>query len=181
MTSERTYRWFGVGLLALLMTACASNVPKELEQALPEAPTRQQVRQSPDEFRANQVRWGGEILSVTNRAGSTDVEVYGRPLYDDGEPQPDGGDGIRFLARVKDFLDPAQYKAGKRLTVRGRVAGVETRAVGEYPYVYPVVDVDVSHLWPEYQPPERVWARDPYYYDPWWPWGPWGPYRYWPY
>ncbi len=181
MSPRQRNRWALMVPMALLLTACASNVPKELGENLPEAPTRGQVRSAPDDYRSQQVRWGGDILSVANLAGSTEVEVYGRPLYKDGEPAPDGGDGIRFLAKISGFLDPAQYKPGKRLTVRGRIAGVETRPVGEFPYIYPVVDAEFYHLWPAYEPPERVWARDPYYYDPWWPWGPWGPYRYWPY
>jgi len=124
------------------------------------------------------VLWGGEILGVRNESRFTDVEVFGRPLYRDGEPRPDGGDGLRFIARVERFLDPAAYQPGKRLTVRGPLLAPVTRSVGDYPYRYPVVSAQLYHLWPIYEPP-----RD-YYYDPWrpWgPWGPWGPYGHWPY
>ena len=170
-----------VMLLGGLLSACAGTVPKALNAKLPEAPSRRAVQAEPERYLAHEVRWGGEILGLRNGVSSTEVEVYGRPLFGNAEPRPDGGDGIRFIARVNGFLDPANFQKDKRLTVRGRVAGTVTRPVGEYPYVYPVVDADVYHLWPVYQPPpEPVWFRDPYY-DPWGVWGPWGPYRHYPY
>jgi outer membrane lipoprotein len=175
-----------VAPLTLLFVGCATNPPAGLEDTLPRAPSAGAVQADPGRYLGQPVRWGGEILSLRNHAASTEIEVYDRPLFNNAEPKPQGGDGVRFLARVGRFLDPAEYQPGKRLTVRGRVARAVTRAVGEYPYRYPVVDVEVSHLWPVYRPPpEPAWFRDPYY-DPWWPWGPWGPwrpypYRHWPY
>ena len=164
---------------SVLLGACAGVPPQGLEDSLQQAPTPRMVQAAPDSFRGQSVRWGGEILGLQNHPKVTEVEVYARPLLDNAEPRPDGGEGVRFIARVTGFLDPAEYRAGKRLTVRGRLEPALTRAVGEYPYLFPVVRVDVFHLWPVYQPP-----RDPYYYDPWWPWGPWGgwgPYRHHPY
>ncbi|MGB5453659.1 MAG: Slp family lipoprotein [Sedimenticolaceae bacterium] len=179
--SSTAFRYLCLVLAFGLIAACASTVPKELAEKLPDAPSPPEVQAESGRYLDSQVRWGGEILSVQNRASSTEVELYGRPLSSDGEPRPDGGDGVRFVARVKGFLDPAEYQKDKRLTVYGRVGGTVTRPVGEYPYVYPVVDADVYHLWPVYQPPES-------YNDPWgpwgiWggPWGPWRPYRYYPY
>jgi outer membrane lipoprotein len=168
-------------LLTALLVGCASNPPVGLEDIQPPTPSAKAVQADPGRFLGQTVRWGGEILALRNNAGSTEIEVYGRPLFDNAEPRPQGGDGVRFLARVGHFLDPAEYRPGKRLTVRGRLGKALTRPVGEYPYRYPVVDVAAFHLWPAYHPPpEPAWFRDPYY-DPWWPWGPWGPYRRWPY
>lgn len=167
-----------VVLLSGLLVACASKVPKQLGEKLPDAPSRGAVRQDADRYLARPVRWGGEILSLRNGASSTEVEIFGRPLSRNGEPRPDGGDGVRFIARVPGFLDPAEYQVNKRLSVRGRVAGTLTRPVGEFPYLYPVVDVGVHHLWPVYEPPPPAWAQDPW--GVWGPWGPWGPHRHFP-
>jgi len=61
-------------------------------------------------------------------------------------------------------------------TVRGRLDEAVTRPVGEFPYLYPVVNVEVFHLWPKFEPPpQAVWVQDPFF-DPWWPWRPY-PYR----
>lgn len=173
-----------VVLLGGLLGACASKVPKPLQQDPPEAPTPREVQAQPERYLGREVRWGGEILGVRNQSTTTEIEVFARALFDDGEPRPDGGDGARFVARVDRFLDPAEYQPGKRLTVRGPLAPLITRPVGEYPYRYPVVNATLTHLWPAYEPPRQpAWWNDPYY-DPWWPWGPWGPwgpYRHWPY
>lgn len=171
------HRVLPVVLAAVLVGACASPVPKPLRESLPEAPTPKTAQAEPTRFLSHEVRWGGEILAIDNREATTEVELYARPLADDGEPRASGGEGVRFIARVGRFLDPAEYAPGKRLTVRGRLVPAVTRPVGEYPYLYPVVEAELSYLWPRYQPPpDPPWARDPYY-DPWWPWGPWGPWR----
>ena len=161
-----------------LLAACAGNVPRELGERLPGAPFPAQVQGDPERHLGDEVCWGGEILGLRNEVDSTEVEVFARELFRDGEPRPDGGDRIRFIARVSGFLDPVEYRPDTRLTVRGRIGQPITRSVGEFPYLYPVVEVDVFHHWPEFQaPPQPVWVRDPYF-DPWWPWRPYGP---WPY
>ena len=175
----RPRHWL-VLLSCLLLAACASRPPAGIGGEIVGAPGAAEVRADPGRYRGETVRWGGEILGVTNRAEVTEVEIYDRPLRDSAEPAPNGGDGVRFIARVRGFLDPAEYQRDKRMTVRGRIAAPLTRAVGEYPYRYPVVDVVHHHLWPVYQPPEPPYWRYPYY-DPWWPWGPWGPHHHPPY
>lgn len=186
--SSTVFRQLCPVLLGGLLSACASTLPKALTQRLPDAPSVRQVQADPKAYQGREVRWGGEILSVRNGASVTEVEVFDRPLDDDSEPRPDGGDGVRFVARVKGFLDPVEYQKNKRLSVYGRVDGTLTRPVGEYPYVYPVVDTAVHHLWPAYQPPEIYndpWAPWGVWGGPWGPWGgPWGPlgpYRHYPY
>ncbi|MDZ7753651.1 MAG: Slp family lipoprotein [Gammaproteobacteria bacterium] len=176
-----------VGLVALavvcggLLAACASAVPQGLRGELPDGPEPGVVRAEPHRYIGREVRWGGKILDVRNEPASTDVEVYAWPLSDSGEPRPEDGQSARFIARFDRFLDPAEYAPDKRLTVRGELVEPVTRPVGEYPYRYPVVEVGVHHLWPEYLPPhEPGWFHDPFY-DPWWPWRPWGSYRHWPY
>jgi outer membrane lipoprotein len=178
---SRGCRWLLPTGLWLLLAACAGSPPVGLESPAAPQPGQREVQADPAAHQGRAVRWGGEIIGVRNDPTSTDVEIYGRPLQDNAEPAASGGEGVRFLARVDGFLDPAEYQAGKRMTVRGTVAGVETRPVGDYPYRYPVVAVDTHHLWPPYAETEPAHWRDPYYYDPWWPWGPWGPYRYGPY
>ncbi|MCB1774772.1 MAG: Slp family lipoprotein [Gammaproteobacteria bacterium] len=168
-------------VLAVLLGGCATAPPAGLEDNLPQQPSQREAQARPDAFVGSAVRWGGEILSVRNDPASTDVEIFGRPLLDNAEPAAEGGDGIRFLARIDGFVDPAEYAPGKRLAVRGTLAKAETRPVGEFPYRYPVVVVERFHLWPAHEPVEPVYWRDPWFYDPWWPWGPWGPYRYRPY
>ena len=163
-----------VGVLA----GCASSPPAGLDVELADSPGQIEAQSEPDRHRRKIVRWGGEILAIENRTETTEVAVFGRELGANAEPRVDGGGGARFLAVIPQFLDPAEYRPGRTLTVVGRLNGLRLQSVGEYPYSYPVVDVDHHHLWPRSVavPPPPAWYYP--FYDPWWRWGP---YRPWPY
>jgi outer membrane lipoprotein len=180
-TRAMVWRLSATICLSLLLVACAGKPPVQLGEMIPDAPSPGEVHASPERYVGREVLWGGEIIAVANEAASTDIEVYARPLSDNAEPRPDGGDEVRFVARLSRFVDPVAYAPGKRLSVRGTLAEPVTRPIGEFPYRYPLVEVAADALWPVWEPPpEPSWYRDPFY-DPWGPWGPWGPYRRWPY
>ncbi|WP_018954965.1 Slp family lipoprotein [Thioalkalivibrio sulfidiphilus] len=162
---------------ALWLGACASTVPEPIRQAPAAAPLPDEVRADPARFQGSQVRWGGVIAGVTNRSNDTLVEVVSRPLTSSGRPRETDVTQGRFLARVPGFLDPAVYASGREITVAGRVAGLESRRVGDFDYPYVLVDVETHYLWAVREP-----VRDPYYspwwYDPWYPYHPmYGPWR----
>lgn len=163
--------------LTLWLAACAGRAPEAIRQAPPGAPPPDEVRADAARFQGTQVRWGGVIAGVSNRADDTLLEVVSRPLASGGRPrETDATDG-RFLARVPGFLDPAVYAPGREITVSGTVAGLESRQVGDYPYPYVRVNVEQHYLWAVREP-----VRDPYYspwwYDPWYPYHPlYGPWR----
>ena len=172
---SRLKRAAGLTLLAtLLAPGCASRMPPALHGDLPAAPvSAEQARLDPDRHLGQNVRWGGSVLAVHNHPDNTAIEVLSRPLAGDGKPRPDAAPSGRFLARLAGFLDPAEYPRGRLITVIGTITGIESRAVGEYPYPHPVVEVRRHHLWPE-----QAWCpRDPACADPYygyWPWfGPW--------
>jgi outer membrane lipoprotein len=164
-------------LVVLTLGGCASQIPQAIRSAPAEPLAVTQVQQDPARFNGQQVRWGGTIIAVTNRPDSTAIEVLARPLGYDGRPRSASQGEGRFIARVAGFLDPAEYEKDRRLTVAGPVTGVETRPVGDFPYVYPVVRVEAHVLWPKVPPPGFY----PYYapglapwYGPWYGPGPWG-------
>lgn len=165
-----------VSMSLLGLAACTSQVPVTIRAADPSGPGVAQVQASPQAHVGARVRWGGEIIALHNRAEFTDVEIYARALYSDGEPHPDGGDGVRFMARVPGFVDPLALKPERRMTVVGKVLGESRGQVGDFAYRYPLVAVDTYYSWAKYQPPRE---RDPFLYDPWWPNRPWGPWPYW--
>lgn len=167
-------------LMLLLLVAGCATTPDALRDVPEGFPDPERVRDEPAAHEGEAVRWGGRIVDVENAAGETRVIVLARALDGRGRPGDSDGGG-RFLARFDGFLDPAEYAAGRELTVVGEVAGVATRDVGEYPYRHPVVDVRSHVLWAEPEP-----APPPLrYYDPWYGpyYGPYYPYRhpwYWP-
>jgi len=123
----------------------------------------------------NQVAtWGGTILDVEVKKQDTLVIVLARPLDKYGVPDLTTGSDGRFIARIKGFADPVLFSVGRRLTVTGSISGSETRKIGEYFYVYPVIAVSQYRLWPIES--ARVPADDGWYYDPWFYGYPWYPY-----
>ncbi|MCK9531932.1 MAG: Slp family lipoprotein [Gammaproteobacteria bacterium] len=170
---------FWLVLTSLMLAACAAGPPPAGE-AIVGSPSVREAITTPAETQGAQVRWGGVIAGVQNRADSSWVEVIARDLEDNGRPVEDAPSRGRFLARIEGFADPADYGQGKEITVRGVVSGSETRQIGDYSYRYPVVNVERVHVWA----PRPVVAEPayPYYYDPWYPWpyyrpfGPWYPY-----
>lgn len=161
----------GVALLA----GCASNVPELIRAAPEDAPELSAVRGDPAKFEGRLVRWGGEVIEVTNQAGTAWIEVLARPLWRDGPPRSDGPALGRFLARAEGFVDPVEYAAGNPVTITGRIVGAEERNIGDHPYRYPLVAAEARHLWPKQEIDPYRYYYSPLFYDPWWPYR----YRYW--
>lgn len=160
-----------------LLCSCASQLPAPLREApLVQFPPTA-VQQDPGRTLGQRVRWGGSIIAVINKERDTLVEVLAKPLDREGRPRGDASAEGRFIARLAGFVDPETLPAQRALTVAGRVVDLQTRSVGEYPYRYPVVEVDARHLWAPlpvvvdypWGPPGWPW------YDPWWGprFGPW--------
>lgn len=173
-------------MLALALGGCASQIPKEIRTPPPGDLQLARVLREPQGYLGEQVRWGGEIVTVENTERETRVILVGKPLDYSGRPEDTDASPGRFLARFAGFWDPATYKEGRELTVAGVLEPAVTRPVGGYPYRYPVVAVRTAYLWPPLPdyPPGYYWY--PYcspfygpYYDPWC--SPWYGPRYHPY
>ncbi len=161
--------------MLLLLSGCASNIPQPIRTAAPGNIAIDEARAESERFVGQQVRWGGTIIETRNHQDATWVMMLGRPLDEQGRPKPESEPTGRFIAAFKGFLDPAVYEAGRELTVRGTLGKPVTLKVGEYPYRYPVVQVEHRYLWA----PRRE-IREPYGND-YWPspfWDPWYPYGY---
>ncbi len=171
------YRRMSVLVPILALCACVAGVPKAIRQPAPGDITVVQAQGAPDGLVGSQVRWGGTIATVQNRASETWIEIVDRPLDSSGRPQQTDKTGGRFLARVSGFLDPAIYSKGRDVTVAGTLLSPLKRTIGDYPYLFPVVKTQVFHLWPvvvQQSPPQYY---DPFWPDPWYPWGYPFPYR----
>jgi len=144
---------------ALLCAGCATApFPEEQTRSVNRSLTLARLRADLQAHVGAHVILGGEILAAIPKPGETEIEVLSRPL-DSGEA-PERGDRSsgRFLARTPEFLDPAIYARGRRITVLGTVVGSEERRVGELPYLYPVISVQRIKLWPK----EGEWVGGEY-------------------
>lgn len=172
--SLATYRLATI-IALLTLVGCASPLPPALQTAPPQSPDFQAVAGDPARYVGARVRWGGVVIRIENMNVGSAIEVLARPLDNQGRPVLDTAALGRFLARTPQFLDPLIYKAESEVTLSGRLIEPQKRSIGDFPYTYPVVEVDALHLWAPR--PER---RDlpPYWDDPWYPWG-YYPYPWW--
>jgi outer membrane lipoprotein len=160
---------------AVMAAGCASKVPPEVREPIPGSPSLGQVRESTAAHLGQTVRWGGAIVAVSNQENVTRIEVVGRSLGSEGRPRSEDATTGRFLAEIPGFLDPAVYAQGRQITVVGPLADTEVRAIGEFPYQFPVVRVRSHYLWPRERP--RQAHPPPWYHDPWYPYrSPYYPY-----
>jgi outer membrane lipoprotein len=156
---------------------CAHAISDALRvQAEPHIPFAE-LRANPEAYKDRTVILGGEILSTENLREGTRLEVLQKPLDRAGAPRATDDTGGRFMALCRDYLEPAIYAKGRRVTIAGRVLGMYTGKVGEVDYRYPQISCEEIHLWPR-----TMVMPYPSYYDPWY--GPFSPYPYafwWPY
>lgn len=159
-------------IVLLLLAGCASNIPREIQEAPAENPAVNEVRKNIDHYTGSAVRWGGTIASVENRQDETWIEVVAHELGSYGQPLDDDSSYGRFLVRIEQFLDPQIYARGRELTVAGVVESRIVRRIGEHPYTYPLVRASTYYLWPRYSNRGEYGFHQRYYYG--YPWG----YRY---
>ena len=163
-------------LMILSLAGCASGPPEPISRAIHDNPSLTRVRLDIEAFNGADVRWGGIVSKIENKAEQTWIEIVKMPLRSNGKPEAAGSSEGRFIASFDRFLDPVVYEIGGRLTVVGRIDGSIQRPIGDYDYLFPIVVVDGSYLW---QPIDAV--APPYYYPPpYWYYDPWYPYP-WPY
>ncbi len=161
---------FSVIPLILLVSGCAHVISKEVRENSDLSLTLSQVRENPDGFKGKSIVWGGEIIQLINQEdGTTEIEIFQRPLSYWGEPKLTATSEGRFLVLADRFLDPYIYQSGKKITVAGEITGEETKKLGEMEYQYPLLAGKQLYIWPVYNYPP-----DPYYSYPWWGFGWWG-------
>jgi outer membrane lipoprotein len=93
---------------------------------------------------------GGKVIETQSSQTSSEITVLHLPLDWRGRPEDSDRTEGRYLIRSGQFFDPAIYEKGVLVTVVGRLIGSEVRSIGEFEYVYPMVEVI------EVKP----WARD---------------------
>ena len=159
---EYMIRKTGIILIMLAMLGgCASKPPAAISKIPAENPSLTRVRMDIDSFMGTEVRWGGVITGVENKASQTWIEMVRHRLSDRGKPRSNEKSDGRFIASFDGFIDPEVYKVGRKLTVVGTIEAKTEQPIGEYDYLFPIVAVEGSFLW---QAEAKVGG--PYYYPP---------------
>ena len=153
--------------LVLLISGCAHVITKDLRAKADLSLTFAQVQQNPNLYKGKSVVWGGEIIETVNQKdGTTQIEVFQRPLGWRGEPKETLASEGRFLILADKYLDPYIFRRGRKITVAGEIQGEKIKPLGEMDYRYPLLLSKQIHLWEGYYYP--VYYYPYYYYDPWW-------------
>lgn len=151
------------GVCLLLLAGCVTT-PANLQSPSSDSPGVQQVRANAEANLNKSVRWGGTIVGVQNLQGETRIEVIGKPLFRNGQPDSREVSQGRFIAVFDKFLDPADYKKDSAITIVGVVTGTELGKVGEAEYDFPRVQATASQLWQRQN--SRFARRSEYGYGP---------------
>ena len=161
-------RWRAAPLvLGLVLAGCASIVPQELADQMNRGVTGADLIRDPERHHGRTILVGGVILMVRNSPGASEVEILERPLEREAPAITDRSAG-RFLIHSSEFLDPAVYAVGRRVTVVGTVVNAVERKIGEADYRYPVVESRRLKLWPLEIAVSRYDPYPPCWYDPFW-------------
>ena len=161
--------------VVLMLFGCAALEPLPVSKIPVANVSVAEVRADGARFIGAEVRWGGTISRVENKATETWIEIVSRQLRSSGQPLVAGSSSGRFIASFQGFFDPEVYKKGLQLTVLGPITGQTKRSIGEHDYSFPIVSATASYLWPvEPEPGYYDYPPPFWYYDPW-------PYYRWPY
>ncbi len=167
----KSISFWGLLILSVALSGCAINAPTWVREVPEDDPTITQVRENIPLYKDVIVRWGGVIVSVDNDTDRTSIEIVSRELYRSGRPRSNDYSPGRFIAIIPTFLDPSVYKTKREITVKGAVQNSKKAAIGEYDYIYPVIDVKNYHLWEPLQ--QLGYGPQPYYpYYPYYPYDP---------
>lgn len=131
-----------------LFAGCAPVIHQQTLDTVDRNISFKTLQADPAPYTGARVLFGGQIVSVENRADATYVEVMQQPLDSRLRPKTSGESEGRFFAVFNGFKDPAIYAPNRLLTVVGSVKGSEVRPLGMMQYRYPLIEPVESYLWP---------------------------------
>lgn len=156
--SQSPIRLFGLSIVCILMLGCVTrfDIGPAARSVTPE-----QAAGDVAQAQGKAIAWGGVIVGTKNLADKTRLEVLGYPLDSRNRPEVAAKPIGRFIAFHPGFLEPANFAAGRLLTVVGTVTGTLPGTVGEARYVYPVIETSRVFLWPT---PEQEAAQPQFHF-----------------
>jgi len=133
-------------IVLLSVTACASS-PLKLDGVNTQVSSAMVSADHP--YTGMRVVWGGMIIKTQPLQHLTQIEVLAYPVDSDGEPDQHAPSQGRFLIQHQGFLEPADFAAGRWVSVVGSIGPSQTGTVGEASYRFPVIKAEQLQLWPQ--------------------------------
>jgi outer membrane lipoprotein len=143
-----TWRRILFTILGMLLAAsCTKGISKQARSRVTYSGTFADLQEKPDDHVGDVVLLGGKIIETQVRPEYSEITVLQLPLGGGNRPRTgDQSDG-RFLIRSEQLLDPAVYTEGTAITAVGKLVDSEGRKVGEFTYVYPILEPIEIKLW----------------------------------
>lgn len=98
--------------------------------------------------KGKRVNWGGQIISISNQADYTQMQVLAFPLAKDGYPNTYRKPVGRFVLNYPEFLEPDDYESGSLVTIVGTLTDLTAENIKDIEFVIPVVLAQQIQLWP---------------------------------
>jgi outer membrane lipoprotein len=148
---QRTLQMIGLTLCGVvLLHGCAT--PLDIGTA-DRTLTPPQAIATIETVRNRTVAWGGVIVGAKNLTDKTQLEILAYPLDESHRPKQTAAPLGRFLAYHSGYLETADYKEGRLVTIIGTLVETISGNIGEAHYTYPVLTATRIHLWPVEPPP----------------------------
>lgn len=142
--------------VVFLVLGCTSGISKQARSQVTFSDSFKVLQADPGKYMGETVLLGGKILKTDVTSDSSEITVLELSLSQQGRPIDRAKSGGRYLVRSNQFLDPAIYKKDTLLTVVGKISGEEDRKIGDFDYIYPILEEIEIKLWPpEYQAAPR--------------------------
>ncbi len=143
-----TLRLLGICVIFLIL-GCATGISQKARSQVTYNGSFAELQTAADEHMGEIVMLGGKVIETKGYPAFSEITVLQLPFGKKDRPQDgDRSDG-RYLIRSEQFLDPAVYRQGSLLTVVGKLSGSEVRSIGEFQYVYPIVEGIEIKRWPQ--------------------------------
>ncbi|EMQ2875871.1 Slp family lipoprotein [Vibrio navarrensis] len=134
-------------LVALFTVSACSSLPEELNARNESVLTDYKTFAEQQGQVAEEVRLGGVIAKVDNLSDKTRVELVNLPINKQGKPDIDQEPSGRFVVYLPGYLEPVVFSQGRLMTVVGQAGGEEQGKIGDYDYVFPVIQAYGHRLW----------------------------------
>ena len=134
--------------MGFCLAACAKAIPSDVLTNVDHAISFERLIKNPEAFTGKTILLGGTIVRTENDPEKTTLIILQHDLDSDLKPLNNDDSRGRFMVTAPEFLDPAIFVKGRRISAVGRVTGSETRPLNGISYMYPVIEKTYLHLWP---------------------------------
>jgi outer membrane lipoprotein len=112
-----------IGCVTFLLASCAT-IPSEFTKQVDQDLTFADAKRAPERFRGKIFLLGGTVRERTDLPDMTQMRIHEHQVDTQYRPHISAPSEGEFLVVIRPPVNPAQYPAGKPVTVVGKLTGV---------------------------------------------------------